>query len=46
MLNDGSFILWFTVTLGMIVITMTASGHMIGHLIDKDTAKYERENKK
>ena len=46
MLNSGSFILWFTVTLVMIVSTMTASGYMLGHLIDKDTAKYEKENKK
>jgi len=46
MLNAGSFVLWFTVTLVMIVSTMIASGHMLGHLINKDTAKYEKENRK
>ena len=46
MLNANSFILWFIVSLVMLVSTMIASGHMLGHLIDKDTAKYEKENKK
>ena len=45
MLNVSSFILWFVVSLVMIVSTMVASGHMLGHLIDKDTAKYEKENR-
>lgn len=43
MLNASSFILWFIVSLVMIVSTMTASGHMLWYLIDKDTAKYEKE---
>jgi len=34
------------VSIVMIVSTMIASGHMLGHLIDKDTAKYEKENRK
>ena len=46
MLNASSFILWFIVSLVMLVSTMIASGHMLGHLIDKDTAKYEKENRK
>ena len=45
MLNVSSFILWFIVSLVMFVSTMIASGHMLGHLIDKDNAKYEKENK-
>ena len=46
MLNASSFLLCFIVSLVMIVSTMTTSGYMLWYLIDKDTAKYEKENRK